>query len=185
MDLVLIRGATAEVVKAALNGPAAVSESRVVIPGAVKALDTDMMALNLLKATEERRYTLGVAYPAMKVDVAVAQDGHKDFTSPEVLEKTAWTWLSGHGDINMFHRGGSEGHATPVESYIYRGPDWHVESPVDGKTYVVKAGDWMLGSVWDEYGWELVKAKLSNGWSPEGGARRVRPDAERILELRS
>jgi hypothetical protein len=88
------------------------------------------------------------------------------------------------GDIGLFHRDGTEGHAKPVESYIYRGPDWHISSPVDGKDYVVKAGDWMLGTIWDEYGWDLVEQGLVKGWSPEGGARRITPDATRLAQLR-
>jgi hypothetical protein len=144
---------------------------------------SDMAACRVIKTTAEQRYTLGVAYPAMKPDVSVAQDGHIDFVSPEVLEKTAWQWMSKHRDIGLFHRSGTEGHADVVESYIYRGPDWTV--PVDGELYVVKAGDWMLGTVWDEYGWELVKGGLVRGWSPEGGARRAIPSAARLAELRS
>ena|ERR1017187_3366515 len=149
----------------------------------VKALNTDMVAQQVIKASGERQYTLGVAYPAMKKDIAVAQDGHIDFVPPEVLEKTAWDWMSKSRDIGLFHKSGTEGHATVVESYIYRGPDWHVE--VGGQTHIVKSGDWMLGTVWDDEGWALVKSGLVNGWSPEGGARRTTPSPERLAELRS
>jgi hypothetical protein len=149
---------------------------------AMKALDTDLVACRVLKASEERRYTLGEAYPAMRADKSVAQDGHRDFVSAEVLEKTAWSWMH-KGDIGMFHRAGSEGHAVPVESYIYRGPDWTLVSPVDEKAYVIKAGAWLLGTVWDDYGWQMVKAGLANGWSPEGAAKRIVADAERLAQL--
>jgi hypothetical protein len=145
----------------------------------------NLAATHVVKAVEERRYTLGVSYPAMRTDVSVAADGHRDFVSAETLEKTAWEWMTKHRDVGMFHRKGTEGHATVVESYIYRGPDWTVPSPVDGNDYVVKAGDWMLGTVWDQHGWELVKAGLIRGWSPEGGARRSTPNAERLSQLRS
>ena len=138
----------------------------------------------VIKATDERRYTLGVAYPAMKPDVGTAADGHRDFVSAERLEKTAWEWMAKHRDVSLFHQDGTSGHATVVESYIWRGPDWEITSPVDGKLYVVKSGDWLLGTVWDPYGWELVKAGLVRGWSPEGGARRSIPTAERLAQLR-
>ncbi len=147
--------------------------------------ESELVAVNVIKATEERRYTLGLAYPAMKVDVAVAKDGHRDFVSAEVLERTAWEFMSKGGGVNMFHRDGTDGHATVVESYIYRGPDWTFTSPVDEKDYVVKAGDWMLGTIWDDHGWAMVKAGLVNGWSPEGGARRTTPSPERLSQLRS
>lgn len=159
-----------------------INDEDVLIKDAVKALDTDLIAQRVVKTTDERQYTLGVAYPAHKADVAVAQDGHRDFVSPEVLEKTAWKWMTDHRDIGLFHKSGTEGHATVVESYIYRGPDWKV--PVDGKEYIVKSGDWMLGTVWDSHGWALVKAGLINGWSPEGGAKRATPTAEQLAQLR-
>jgi len=141
-------------------------------------------AMCVVKATAEKRYTLGLAYPAMRPDVNRAADGYIDFASHEVLEQTAWNYMAKHRDINLFHKGGTSGHATVVESYLYRGPDWHQTSPVDGKEYVIKAGDWMLGTVWDDHGWQLVKAGLVNGWSPEGGAARAVPTPDRIAQLR-
>lgn len=154
-----------------------------VVKESIPPVDTDLVAVNVAKAEDERRYTLGVSYPAMRVDTAVAQDGHRDFVSAEALEKSAWEFLK-NGGVNMFHRNGTDGHAEVVESYIYRGPDWHFTSPVDNKEYVVKSGDWMLGVVWDEHGWEMVKAGLVNGWSPEGGARRIKATAERLAQTR-
>jgi len=148
-----------------------------------QALTTNLAGVNIVKAVGGvQRFTLGVAYPAMRAPGKGA-DGYNDFVSADVLEKTAWRWIS-KGDIGLFHRDGMEGHAKPVESYIYRGPDWHIASPVDGKDYVVKAGDWMLGTIWDEYGWDLVEQGLVKGWSPEGGARRITPDATRLAQLR-
>lgn len=142
-------------------------------------------SLVVVKATAERRFTLGVAYPAWKADVGKAADGFRDFVSADVLERTAWDWLIKYRDVNVFHQENTLGHFTPTESYIYRGPDWTVESPVDSKSYLVKAGDWMLGGVWDELGWAYVQAGLINGWSPEGGAKRSVPTADRLAQLRS
>lgn len=158
---------------------------RLIVNQAVKGpeaetIDTPFAAYRVSKAVEERRFTLGVAYPAMKADVNVAADGHRDFVSPEVLENTAWNWLIKHRDVNLFHQAGTMGHFTPTESYIWRAPDWEVESPVDGKPYVVRKGDWVLGGVWDTFGWGLVKSRLVNGWSPEGGAKRRVPAPERL-----
>lgn len=146
----------------------------------VEGVDTPYAACQLIKTTEERRFTLGVAYPAMRADIARAADGFRDFVSPEVLEKTAWDWLTKHREVNMFHQEHTVGHFTPTESYIWRAPTWEIPSPVDGKKVVIKQGSWMLGGIWDEYGWTLVKAGLINGWSPEGGARRSTPTPERL-----
>ena len=151
---------------------------------AVKALETPYAEYALMKGEPERRFTLGLAYPAMKPDTAKAADGHIDFVSEEVLEKTAHEWLHKHRDVNLFHADQTSGHFTPAESYIWRAPDWQISSPVDGQPYVIKSGDWILGGYWDEDGWELVKAGLVNGWSPEGTARRSTPTAERLAQLR-
>ncbi len=152
----------------------------------VKAGEDDSSALvQVVKAAAARQYTLGLAYPAMKPDTARAADGHIDFTSPEVLEKTAWNWMAKYRDVNLFHKSGTDGHATVVESYIYRGPDWEIESPLDGKSYVIKAGDWLLGTIWDDHGWDLVQKGFINGWSPQGGARRATPTPAKLAQLRS
>jgi hypothetical protein len=138
-------------------------------------------ACRVVKTVAEQRYSLGLGYPAMRLDKGVAADGHIDFVSPEALEQTAWRWISKARTTSLFHTPGTstDGHATVVESYIYRGPDWAIADTV------IKAGDWLLGTVWDEYGWALVKARKVNGWSPEGGAKRTRPSAARLAELRS
>ena len=143
------------------------------------------VSCQVLKSSEERRYTLGLAYPSMKPDVSVAADGHRDFVGPDALETTAWTWMREHRDINLFHKDGTSGHGTVVESYIWRGPDWEIESPVDGQPYSIVKGDWLMGAIWDAYGWALIKNGRVNGWSPEGTARRSQAPAERIASLRS
>ncbi len=150
---------------------------------AVKDIDPDRAECQVIKATVEQRYTLGIAYPAMKTDVAVAQDGHRDFVSAEALEKCAWSWMAKNRDIGLFHQDGTEGHGTVVESYIWRADPWVIKA-ADG-TQTVNLGDWLLGVQWDDHGWDLVKAGLVRGWSPEGRARRSIPDAARLSELRS
>jgi hypothetical protein len=153
------------------------------LEGATKGADTDLAACRVIKAETERQYTLGLAYPAMAADKAVAADGHIDFVGEAALEKTAWDWMTKHRSIGLFHKSGTDGHATVVESYIYRGPDWKVEA--DGETYTIRKGDWLLGCVWDDFGWGLIKSGLIRGFSPQGSARRTTPTAERLAELRS
>ena len=138
----------------------------------------------VIKARPERQFTLGLAYPAWRPDVSRAADGYRDFVSADVLEKTAHTWLHKYGDVNLHHQEGTLGHFTPAESYIWRAPDWTLESPVDGSRITIKSGDWLLGGYWDDHAWGEVKAGRVNGWSPEGGAHRVRPTTERLAQLR-
>lgn len=143
-----------------------------------------LAAYGVVKANAEQQFTLGVAYPANKPDAAIAQDGHRDFTTAKALERTAWSYMRKAQAISLFHRDGTSGHAEVVESYIYRGPDWSITPPGGGKPYVIKSGDWLLGTVWDDYGWNLVKQGLVRGWSPEGGARRRKPSADQLANLR-
>lgn len=138
----------------------------------------------VLKSAEERQYTLGLAYPAMKPDVGVGKDGYKDFISQDNLEEAAWNWMANHRQINLFHESNTTGHGTVVESYIWRGPDWNITSPVDNSFYRIVYGDWLLGAIWDDYAWGLIKKGLVNGWSPEGTAIRAEASSNRIATLR-
>ncbi len=137
----------------------------------------------VVKASDERRYTLGVAYGANLPDVGVAADGFRDFAGPQAVEDAAWNYLRKGGGVGINHLDGTEGHGTVVESYVYRGPDWPVTAP-DGSTQVIKAGDWLLGVVWDPPTWSAIKAGEINGYSPQGSARRRRPTAEALAQLR-
>lgn len=118
------------------------------------------LKVSVMKSAEEQHYTLGVSYPANEVDA------HGEYTTPEELEKTAWQYMASHGGIGLQHQDGTLGHGKPVESYIYRGPDWPIGDQV------IKAGDWMLGVVWDDAAWALIKAGLLTGYSIDGEAYR-------------
>jgi putative serine protease XkdF len=131
----------------------------------------------LLKAQKEHRYTLMTAWPADKPDVMKAADGHRDFARAEVIEQTAWSWMAKSRRVGLVHREGTEGHGTVVESYIYRGPDWSITA-VDGSDQLIKAGDWLVGTIWDQLAWDLVLKGLINGMSPQGRATRVPADPD-------
>lgn len=148
-----------------------------------RAADTDLVACRVVKAAEEQRFTLGVAYPALRVDVAVAQDGHRDFVSPEALEKAAWGWMSKQGTIGLFHKDGTEGQGTVVESYIWRADPWVVKG-ADGVEQTVMPGDWLLGVQWRADTWPLIKSGLVGGFSLQGSARRRSASDSDLLKLR-
>jgi hypothetical protein len=123
----------------------------------------------VVKGDDEKRYTLGVAYPANRVD------GHGEFMRPDEVERVAWDYVTKGRQIGLWHADGTEGHGTVVESYIYRGPDWGLTA-VDGSTQVIKSGDWLLGVQWDEPAWALIRKGYVDGWSMQGRAVR-RPAA--------
>ncbi|MFF1284297.1 XkdF-like putative serine protease domain-containing protein [Streptomyces sp. NPDC058299] len=119
----------------------------------------------------EQRYVLGVAYQAGRDPrIKRGADGGRDFFSKEELEKAAWGFLPKGATVGLFHADATEGSATVVESYIYRGPDWDL-----GNDVVVKSGDWLLGAILDERAWQLYKSGQITGWSPQGSARRITP----------
>ncbi len=130
----------------------------------------------LLKAEPERRYTLMLALPALKPDIAKAADGRRDYVRPEVVENTAWDWMLKSRNVGLYHEDGTDGRGQVVESYVYRGPDWVIKATADGREVVIKAGDWLVGTVWDEAAWALVKRGLVNGMSPQGSAVRAPAD---------
>lgn len=134
---------------------------------------------SVLKAQPEQRYTLMLAWPALKPDVAKAQDGRRDYARPEVIEQTAWAWMAKSRAVGLYHKDGTEGHGTVVESYIYRGPDWQVTPDT-----LIKAGDWIIGTIWDEVAWSLVLSGHINGMSPQGSAERRPADPSVVFDRR-
>jgi hypothetical protein len=137
------------------------------------------LGCEVFKSSEERRYTLGVAYAANRADPHRGADGFRDFAGPEVLEKAAWSFIRNGASIGLDHAGGTDGAGRVVESYLYRGPDW----PQDNG-YVVKAGDWLLGVVWEPEAWVTIKSGQRAGYSMQGGARRRQPAPETLAGLR-
>jgi hypothetical protein len=108
-----------------------------------------------------KRFVLGVAYKANAID------GHGEFMTADELERTAWDYARNHRRVGFFHADGTEGHADVVESFIWRGPDW-ATTDIDGQEQVIKSGDWVLGAILDEPGFELVRTRKADGWSIGG-----------------
>ena len=153
-------------------------------PAAKARWDGETVAGLLVKAEEERRFTLAVAYPADKADVGVALDGHRDFASKQAVENAAWNYMLKSRQVSLFHAEGTDGAGNVVESYIYRGPDWAIKA-ADGTEVTVKAGDWLMGVQWSEKAWPLVKEGHVRGLSPEGRATRRKASPEAVASLRS
>ena len=133
----------------------------------------------MLKATEEQRYVLGVAYqPGRDPRIAKGVDGGRDYFTEAELEKAAWSLLAG-GDpvVGLFHADGTEGAATIVESYVLR-QDWSTKSS-DGEDLVIKAGSWLVGAILDEHSWAMYKAGRITGFSPQGTGTRRRTRSDR------
>lgn len=121
---------------------------------------------------EEQRYVLGVAYQAGRDQrIRKGLDGGRDYFTAAELEKAAFSYAANGLDNGLFHADGTRA-GTTVESYIYRGPDWAITGS-DGSVSVVKSGDWLVGAILNERGWDLYKRGELTGWSPQGTARRL------------
>lgn len=165
-------------------------ERRVTIDGGVVAKDARepwdgvSVAAKLIKSAPERRYTLHVAYPAGRADKHVAADGYRDFASADAVEDAAWSFLIKSPRIGLGHRPGTAGAGACAESYIYRGPDWEIVAK-DGSTQIIKAGDWLIGVIWDKEVWPKVLSGEINGVSMQGSATRRKPTPEALAGLRN
>jgi len=123
--------------------------------------------VRVVKAADERRYVLGLAYGPNQLD------GHHEFVDRQTVEDAAWNYLADGGrQIGLHHIDGTVGHARVVESYIYRGPDWEV-TDAQGNSQTIRSGDWLLGAIFDEPAWRLVKSGRVTGWSIDGLGHRI------------
>lgn len=145
----------------------------------VAAWDGETMSGVVAKASDELQYTLVCIYPADRADVAVAQDGHRDFASKAAVRDAAWNWLRKGAKVGLHHADGTEGAGVVVESFLWPAGDWTTKVG-----YVVKEGDWMGGIVWDDPAWALIKDGKIGGVSMQGSAKRRTPTAAAIAALR-
>jgi Putative phage serine protease XkdF len=165
-------------------------ERRVTIDEGVVAKDAQepwdgvSIAAALVKSVAERRYTLTCAYPCSKADSVIAADGFRDFASAEAVENAAWSFLTKSPKVGLWHQQGTDGAGVVCESYVYRGPKWLIKA-ANGAEHTIEAGDWLVGIVWSEAGWDLIKSGRINGVSMQGSATRRRPSREALAALRS
>lgn len=123
----------------------------------------------------EDHFLYGVAYQAGRDPrIAKGMDGGRDYFSPRSLELASWSFMLGGHQHGLFHMDGTEGVAKTVESGIYRNPvPWVVSDDL-----IVRKGDWCVGVLVDDAGWQLYKDGKINGLSPQGTARRQLPVRE-------
>ena len=143
---------------------------------------TDLSGV-VIKSNDEQRYVLMVAYPSLKKDTAVAQDGFIDFGTAPVIEKACFSFMRKGCKLGMWHK---EGYypGEVVENYIYRGPTWITKSD-DGTEQIIEPNDWLVGMILTPPVWDMYKQGLIGGASPQGKAKRRVPDLQTLALLRS
>ncbi len=147
--------------------------------------NTDTAACSIIKAVDESRVTVGLAYPADRPDISVAADGFKDFAGKSAVEMACWSFTAKSRSIGLHHQNGTEGHGEVVESGIHRGPDWVIKGEDGRGDTIIKEGDWVMAVRWDEPTWSLIKSRRLNGLSPQGRAKRGTPTPDALANLRS
>jgi hypothetical protein len=140
---------------------------------AEKSVDYDM-----IKANEERRFTLGPMYIPDRVDA------HGEWTDAEELQKAVWDYVkSGDRRIRLQHNKDIvAGEWVEVMTFPYE-----LSVPMnaaDGTITKVSypANTVFLGVQWDEWAWDLVKAGKLRGYSIGGKAVRMMADIPTELE---
>lgn len=121
----------------------------------------------------EDQFLYGVAYQAgPDPRIRTGADGGRDYFTPRSLELAAWSFMLGGHQHGLFHADGTEGAARTVESGIYRNPiPWVIDDDL-----IVRKGDWTVGVLVDNEGWALHKQGEITGLSPQGAARRRKPN---------
>lgn len=141
-------------------------------------------AYRLVKAQDEKRYTLGLAYGANLPDVARAADGFRDFASKDAIQDAAWRYMTKSRNIGLGHVDGTDAAGEVVESYTWPADTWIMKAS-DGTEVRIENGDWLLGVIWTPPAWSLIKSGDIRGFSPQGGAKRRSPSADALDHLRS
>lgn len=124
------------------------------------------------------QFLYGVAYQAgPDPRIQRGADGGRDMFSKRELELASWSFMLGGHQHGLFHADGSEGVAKTVESGIYRNPiPWVISDDL-----IVRKGDWTLGVLVNDEGWDLYRQGKIGGLSPQGAARRRRPSRPGVV----
>jgi len=133
------------------------------------------LAMSVVKATDEMRYTLGVMYVPGKLDA------HDEFVDDEDLHKSVIDYMT-----NSDRRLRLQHDLTVQVGTVVEMMRWPYEAKIDltqkddgsSTTATLPAGTIYMGVVWDEKYWPDVKSRKLNGFSLGGRAVRVKDAKE-------
>ena len=147
---------------------------------AIESLDKALDKSLVVKQVDEQRFTLGPWY------VPNALDAHDEWTDPDELQTALWDYVKkGNREIRLQHvkdtRAGEW-----VEAMTLPFPlDAPLINPQTGQVHkrTFPAGTVMLGVVWDDWAWEMVKSGQIRGYSIGGSSERREEDPPIIVDL--
>jgi hypothetical protein len=123
---------------------------------------------NTIMKQDESRYTLGPAY------VPDMTDAHGEFTDPDTLQRALWEWVR-KDDRRIFlqHSEKQAGEMVEVLTWPFA-ISAEMVTPNQGVTkFEFPANTPVLGVIWEDWAWDMVKAGELRGYSIGGRARRV------------
>ena len=125
----------------------------------------------VISKAEEQRYTLGPWY------VPNVEDAHGEFTDEDTLQKSLWDWVRA-GDRTIYLQHSDKPAGEMVEIMTIPFPiEASLTVPNQGTTkYQFPANTPFMGTVWEPWAWEMVKAGQLRGYSIGGKARRMEAD---------
>lgn len=124
--------------------------------------------------TAERRFTLGPWYLPTEIDA------HDEWTDPDTLQAALWNYVdSGYRTIHLQHSPEiAAGRWVEIMTLPFA-----LEIPVidvneEVAAHIYPAGTVLMGVIWEEWAWELVKSGAITGYSIGGNAQRVDADPD-------
>jgi hypothetical protein len=127
--------------------------------------------VSVISKADEQRYTLGPWY------VPNMEDAHGEFTDEDTLQRSLWDWVRA-GDRTIYLQHSDKPAGEMVEIMTIPFPiEAALSVPNQGTTkYAFPANTPFMGTVWEPWAWELVKAGKLRGYSIGGKARRMEAD---------
>lgn len=115
---------------------------------------------------EERRFTLGPWY------IPDTEDAHGDWTDPDTLQQALWDYVdAGYRGIHLQHMPDTVAGRWVELMTLPHETTWPVIDPNATTTeHTYPAGTVLMGVIWDEWAWELVKTGKITGYSIGGNA---------------
>lgn len=115
---------------------------------------------------EERRFTLGPWY------IPNTADAHGDWTDPDTLQQALWDYVdAGYRGIHLQHMPDTVAGRWVELMTLPHETTWPVIDPNGTTTeHTYPEGTVLMGVIWDEWAWDLVKSGAITGYSIGGNA---------------
>ncbi len=136
-----------------------------------------MMGMDVTEKAADEQYTFGVVYKATESKKSPELDAHREYIISEDLQKAAWGYVK-TGDRRVYLQHGVQG-IIPLGEWVDL-VTWPYEVTTElklpgqkAKKTMIPAGSVWMGVLWNDMGWDLVKAGQIRGFSLGGFQKKV------------